>query len=232
MSAEPAWCLFRVYPDTALEVKKAFNNAVKESEIPQKLQKYLEERESKPFITDQLFQINVNTYFPKALDNISDPSDLFTWEDINKTYDLFFGAFMRMLEVFLYKTTTYSAGEEPIIDFITSNRVGVSQFLYAGLGWKRAKKLPGYCGNIFISHKELRRTLVDIKSIFSEIGEEDFYARACLVGAGMEDNERCLENLYLLPLLLEKLLREGNGFLALNYPHIGSLSFPEDEDLV
>lgn len=79
---------------------------------------------------------------------------------------------------------------------------------------------------MFIPLEELQDTLTDIEQLFAEVDEEDFFARACAVGA---DDNYNLEKLFLLPLALSKVLREGNGFLALNYPHLGSFPFPGNE---
>lgn len=80
---------------------------------------------------------------------------------------------------------------------------------------------------MFIPLEELQDALTNIEQLFAEV-DEDFFARACAVGAG--DSYCNLEKLFLLPLALSKVLREGNGFLVLNYPHLGSFPFPGNEE--
>lgn len=231
MGAEPVWCLFRVQPQDSAKVKKAFDKATKQSKIAQKFQGYLQSRNIASPISEYPFTEMLREFYPQAFANISDTPDFFDWEDMDNTPDLFFPqAFEKMVkQLFIGDSPIMSISiDEATVEFVSSIRVGVSQFLYAGLGWKRASRLPGYCGNMFIPLEELQDTLIDIEQLFAEVDEEDFFARACAVGAG--DSYCNLEKLFLLPLALSKVLREGNGFLALNYPHLGSFPFLDNEE--
>ncbi len=229
MTAEPAWCLFRVQPQDSIKVKKAFNAAIKQSKVSQKLQAYLQSRRLKSSTSRQLFQEALSEFYPQALPNISDLSDLVDWEDLHNTFHLFFPeAFRKMLDRLFRGANPImsSSMEASTIDLLTSHDFGAGQVLYAGLGWERASRLPGCCGNMFISPEELGETLIEIEQVFREVDEADFFARACAAGTG----EYCdLEEFFLFPLALSKILKEGNGLLALNHPHMGSLPFLETE---
>ncbi|NER80848.1 MAG: hypothetical protein F6K42_15015 [Leptolyngbya sp. SIO1D8] len=230
MGAEPVWCLFRVQSQDSKKVKKAFNKAIKQSKVTQKLKDYIQSRKSLPTTSEYPFTEILREFYPQAFANIPDSSDFFDWEDMYNTPDLFFPkAFTRMIEQLFTGTSPIMSMsiDDATIDFVSSTRFGVSQFLYTGLGWKRAIRLPGYCGNMFIPLEDLRCILTDIEQIFAEVDEEDFYARACAIGA--EDSYCSLDKLFFLPLALSKVLREGNGFLALNYPHLGNFPFPGNE---
>ena len=225
MGADPAWCLFRVQPHDSETVKKAFNKAIKRSKIVQKLHDYLQTRDGASPISEYPFTEMLREFYPQAFANISDTSDFFDWEDMDNTSDLFFPrAFEKMVEQLIIDSTMMMSIsiDDAAIDLVSSYRLGVSQFLYAGLGWKRANRLPGYCGNMFIPFEELQSALTDIEQIFAEVNEEDFVARACAVGA--EDSYCELEKLFSLPSTLSKVLEGGDGFLALNYSHQGNFS--------
>ena len=230
MGAQPVWCLFRVRPQDSAKVKKVFDQALKQSKIGQKLQSYLLSRKNKRPPSTSQFPELLRELYPQAFANIAELSDFFTWEDMDDTADFFFPTALRTMAERLF------TGDNPILsssmcdatlDLVTSSRFGVGQFLYAGLGWQRASRLPGVCGNMFVPPEELQEALKEIEAIFKEVDEEDFVARACAVGAG-EDCD--LEKLFLLPLGLSKILSEGHGFLALNYPHLGSFPFPDNEE--
>lgn len=222
MGAEPVWFLFRVEPQDSTRVKKAFNKAVEQSKIAQKLQDYLQSRIGAS-TSEYSFPEMLREFYPQAFVNISDTLDFFDWEDMHNTVDLFFPkAFEKMAERLFVgdRPIMTTPLEEATLDLISSIRLGVSQFLYAGLGWQRASRLPGYCGNIFISSEELQEILAAVEQLFEGINKEDFFARAYAVGA--EDSYCNLEKVFSFPLALKKALKEGNGFLALNYSHLGS----------
>jgi hypothetical protein len=231
MGAEPVWYLFRVQPQDSAKVKQAFNKATKQSKIARKLQSYLQSRNVASPTSEYPFTEMLREFYPQAFANISDTSDFFDWEDMHNTSDLFFPkAFEKMIkQLFIGDNPIMSISiDEATVEFVSSIRVGVSQFLYAGLGWKRASRLPGCCGNMFIPLEELQDILMDIEQLFTEVDKEDFFARACAVGAG--DSYCNLEKLFLLPLALNRVLKEGNGFLALNHPHLGSFPFLSSEE--
>ena len=89
-----------------------------------------------------------------------------------------------------------------------------------GLGWERATRLPGYLGNMFVSPEDVASVLATIEAIFEEVSDEEFLQRALMIGS----NRSVAENLLtVLPSAFRTVLKEGNGFLALSYPYLGSL---------
>lgn len=99
MGAEPVWCLFRVQPQDSATVKKAFNKAIKQSKIAEKLQGYLQSRNGESPTSEYPFTGMLRECYPQAFANISDASDFFDWEDMYNTPDLFFPkAFEKMVE--------------------------------------------------------------------------------------------------------------------------------------
>ena len=236
MSAEPVWWLFRIQPQDSENVKKAFDKAIKQSKVAQKLEGYLQNRDSASSISIGPFSeglkfLEMLRKFPQAFENISNTSDCFDWKDAYETAELFFPkAFEKMLEhLFVGASPIISVSmEDATIEFMSSRELGASQFLYAGLVWERAGRLPGYCGNIFIPPDKVQDAVRDMETNFREVKEKDFFARAYAIGAG---GSGCnVKKLFSLPLILSKVLREGNGFLALNYSHIGNFPASDDEE--
>jgi hypothetical protein len=231
MSADPLWYLLQVQPQDCAKVKKAFNKAVKESKISQQLKEYLKSRKHRTPKFDQEFRQDMNQCIPDAFAS-SIGTDRYDWEDLHNTHHLFFPEeFEKLLESLFVKSDPIisSSRSEAEIDFIISNRVGASQMLYGGLGWSRANRLTGYCGNMFIPPEELKETLLTIEQIFAEVDEKEFLVRANAIGSRGNCNEDITQLIIQFPLALGKVLSEGNGFLALNFSDLGSLSFPDEE---
>jgi hypothetical protein len=230
MSADPIWNLFRVQPQDSLKVKSAFNKAAKESKISSQLKEYLGNRNYRTPTFDQEFRQDMNESIPEAFAVIPN-SNAYDWEDLHNTYHLFFPKeFEDLLEsLFVSHDPIISCSRsEAELDFIISNRVGASEILYAGLGWTRANKLPGYCGNMFIPPEKIKETLSNIEQIFVEVDEEEFFVRANAIASRGNCNEDIIQLVFQFPLLLQKVSYEGNGFLALNFSDVGCLSFPDD----
>jgi hypothetical protein len=231
MSADPVWCWFRIEPSDVLNVSKAFNQAVERSQIAYQLQDYLKIRTD---IVNQLpFQKldESNIYFPDCLIKRQKNSDVFDWEDLHQTYNLFFPK--TFVEIF----DTLFVGNTPIIsqrmskaqlELIITNRVCATEMLWCGLGWKLASKLPGYLGNMFVIPENIANVLAIIEEVFAEVSNEEFIQGAKSIGFRGNCNEDDAETLQSIILFcFHTVLREGNGLLALSHPNIGIIPIPE-----
>lgn len=232
MSADPVWCWFRIEPSDVLNVSKAFNQAVERSQIASQLQNYLRIRTE---ILNQLpFQKldESNIYFPDCLIQRQQNSDVFDWEDLHQTYHLFFPkAFVEIFD-------TLFVGDTPIISqrmsqaqlaLITTNRVCATEMLLGGLGWRRASKLPGYLGNMFVTPENIANILALIEEVFAEISADKFIQGAKSIGYRGNCNEDDAETLQSIILSsFHTVLQEGNGLLALSHPHMGTLPIPKN----
>ncbi|AFY42868.1 hypothetical protein [Nostoc sp. PCC 7107] len=232
MSADPVWCLFRIEPSDVLKFSKVFNQAVERSQIAHQLQNYLKIRTK---IINQLpFQTldESNIYFPDCLIERQQNPDVFDWEDLHQTYHLFFPKeFVEMFD-------TLFVGDTPIItqrisqaqlELIVTNRVCATEMLWGGLGWKRASKLPGYLGNMFVTPENTANILAIIEEVFAEISADEFIQGAKSIGFRGNCNEDDAETLQLIILsCFHTVLQEGNGLLSLSHPHIGIMPFPEN----
>lgn len=226
MAAEPVCFLLRVPPQDSIRIENSFNEAADQSKIFQRTKEYLQKRKAKWPKSDFMrheYQL-MREYNPKAFENISEVSNFFTGDDFYDAYSLFFP---KQFETMLENLFTDDSLIESIsisnatIDLMTARRFGVNQFLFSGLGWERGNRLPGFCGNMFVSPKDLPQVFKKCEGIFLEVGREDFYART---GEDCHD----IEKLFSFPQFMSKALREGNGFLALNHGHIGTFPFPND----
>ncbi|OUL34450.1 hypothetical protein BV372_13675 [Nostoc sp. T09] len=232
MSADPVWCLLRIQPFDVLKVKKVFDEAVENSQILNKLQNYLQNRTENKSQFHPQEQETFNSYFPNAFVNKAENEDIFDWEDLHNVYHLFFPR--SFTEIFDY----LFIGDAPIIsmpmsqallELIITNRVGATEILWGGLGWKRASRLPGYLGNMFVLPEDIANVLTIIEEIFAEVSIDEFVQGARTIGARGNCNESYAERLQSLILsCFSTVLHEGNGLLALSYPHMGSMPFPEN----
>jgi hypothetical protein len=229
MGAEPVWFLYQIKPEDALRVKNVFNKAVEQSQISENLRGYLQNRTREPdkyHQQDDIFSFLIPKPF---VDSYQNP-DVFDWEDSLDTIDLFYPkAFVEMCESLLRgeHPFEFNLWEEVELEWISINRASPTQALWAGLGWKRASRLPGYLGNIFVLPENVASVLATIEEIFKEVIDEDFLYRAMGIGDNKSVAERLLT---LLPSAFRTVSKEGNGCLALSYPHLGSIPFPGCEE--
>ncbi|GAA6619271.1 hypothetical protein [Scytonema sp. NUACC26] len=233
MSADPVWCLFRVKPSDVPNVKKTFDKAVEQSQVSEKLQEFLRKQveEFNEFHCQD--KATLNHFIPGSFVNKNKNFGVFDWNDLHKTYHLFFPhTFVKMFE-------NLFMGDAPIIsepmdkaklEFVITNRVGAAEILWGGLGWERASRLPGYLGNMLVLPEDVANALATVEKIFAEVAFEQFLEGARVIGVRGNANEDIVENIQSLVLsALGIVLKKGNGLLALNYPHIGSMPFPEHE---
>ncbi|MBE9210563.1 hypothetical protein IQ244_29485 [Nostoc sp. LEGE 06077] len=232
MSADPVWCLFRIELSDVINVSQAFNQAIKRSQIAYQLQDYLKIRTE---ILNQLpFQkLNEsNIYFPDCLIERQQNSDVFDWEDLHQTYHLFFPkTFVKIFDTLFVGTTPIISQRmsQAQLELIITNRVCATEMLWGALGWKRASKLPGYLGNIFVLPEDVANVLAIIEEVFAEISADEFVQGAKSIGFRGNCNEDDLENLEsIIMSCFRTVLQEGNGLLALSHPHIGIMPFPEN----
>lgn len=227
MGTIPAWCLFKIYPHDSVKVGNAFDEAIQKSKVVDRLDKYLKDRETSLSTDRQESKKFLDEFYPRGFDNIRSSSEIFTSEDFFNTSELFFAREFHEIVKNLKSLITPTSINEIILDLVMiGHRVGASQFLYAGLGWSRASRLPGSCGNMFIPPLKMEECLIDIEKIFEEIDEEDFFARAYAAGA---EEDTKLEKFFFFPQLLENLKKDGNGLLAINIGDIGSFPFPDNQ---
>ncbi|MEA5621144.1 hypothetical protein VB711_25395 [Cronbergia sp. UHCC 0137] len=230
MSADPVWCLFRVKSSDMLNVKILFDKAVDESQTVHKLDEFMQNktRESNDF---QYIKDTFNRFIPGAFVNKQQNPQAFDWDILDEAYHLFFSkAFVEMFEnLFITNPRVISESmSEAQLDFIITNRVGATEILWGGLGWERANRLPGYFGNMFLSPEDIATVLANIEKIFEEVDDTKFFERAQAIGARGNANEDVAKNIKSLFLsALNRAFKKGDGFLALSYPHIGSMPFPE-----
>ncbi|MUG98532.1 hypothetical protein F7734_42060 [Scytonema sp. UIC 10036] len=186
MSADPVWCLLRVQPTDVLNVKKVFEKAVERSHISSQLQNFLQKRaeyESKFYAQDkEIF----NHYFPKAFVNKQQTPDAFDWDDIYNAYHLFFPrAFVEIFDnLFIGEAPIISlAMSQALLELVITNRVGAPEMLWGGLGWKRASRLPGYLGNMFVPPKDVAVVLATIEEVFQEVPTHKFIQGVSAIGS-------------------------------------------------
>ena len=213
MSAEPVWCLFLIEPDKSAIVKQNFEGFV-EKNIVENLQRYSQRRERYLRVMKMKF-----AQLPVQSDE--------TWLFLDVTSDLFFpqGVEDLLTDLIFRQVIT----QESIIEFVVTHRIGITQILYGGLGLHRASKLPGYFGNMLVEPEETAKTLGTVEALCAEISVEEFIERASSIGASERDYSGGLGNLLsLLPSALRTALLKGYGLLTLNFPHLGTMPFPEN----
>lgn len=226
MGIHPVWFLFKIEDKDMLQVKLAFDRAVKKSAISDNLRQFLQERTTEGIIfagEDYIFNSFCSeTSIDKRFDNGE-----FNWIDLHKTYYLFFPEpFMELLtELFVRNPPILSKSiQESIVEMIITNRVGATEMLWGGLGWKKANILPGYLGNMLVKTEEVESVLTTIEKIFEEVNYDEFIERAKCIGIRGNCNESIAEILpFLILSALRKISEENKGFLALSHPHIGSI---------
>ncbi|MEM7579583.1 MAG: hypothetical protein ACFB02_02730 [Mastigocoleus sp.] len=227
MSANPVWYLFQLRTPVALYVKKLFDQAVNESQLVQTTSEILKNRITKEDNLNNLDKHTFNRFIPRAFIDKQQKPEVFDWDDLHNTYHLFFPqAFVKMFE-YLFVTNSSAIPKAIIeLDFIITNRVGAAEILWGGLGWERGMRLPGFFGNIFILSEEVATVLENVEKIFEEVDHTEFIKGAqaiALRGNGNEDVAKDIKSLFLSA--LRTALKERNGFLALNYPAMGSIPF-------
>lgn len=214
MSAEPVWCLFQVEPNKSSIVKQYFDNFV-EKNITANLQLYLQRRER------YLLAMKM------GIDELPIHSDE-TWLSSDITYTLFFPQGTDDLLKSLYRGQALT--QTSLSDHVVTQRFSASQILYGGLGLQRASRLPGYFGNMFIEPEAVEKTLGDVKALYGEISVEKFIERVNAIGrGGIDSNDSMITLFSLLPSTLKIAVDKGYGLLALNFPHLGTMPFPENE---
>lgn len=228
MSAEPVWCLFQVKPDDSQILRQAFEAAVEQSSIATDLHRYLQRRERHArFLKRQLgdFPFFGNSQEVELNDYVND-AQLF----LNGVGNIFFlrGA----NELFSMLRRADMGKQDALIRMAVTHRIAPTQVLYGALRWQMANRLPEYFGNMFVPPQEVAATLTCVESVFSEINAEDVLKRACAIGGSRVSNKQEANRLlFLLPSALKLVSRKGYGFIAISYPHLGSLPFfEEDED--
>ncbi|GAA6616855.1 hypothetical protein [Scytonema sp. NUACC26] len=232
MSANPVWCLLRVQPTDVLNVKKVFERAVERAQISDKLQNFIHKRaEYKSEFHAQDKEI-FNRYIPKAFINKQQTPDVFDWDDLHNAYHLFFpSAFAEIFDnLFIGETPIISVPmSQALLELVITNRVGAPEMLWGGLGWKRASRLPGYLGNMFVPPADIAVVLATIEEVFQEVPSYEFLQGVYAIGAGGTCNDGYAESLQSLIIsCFCTVLKEGNGLLALSYPHMGSMPFPKN----
>ncbi len=224
MSADPIWCLFRVKPSDVPNVRNAFDQAVVQSQISEKLSKFLRKRTEASGKFPPQDKAILNSLIPGFFVDKNQNPDAFDWDDLHEVGHLFFP------EAFVDLFSSLFVGDYPLISesnsqaVVITNRVGATQMLWGGLGWERASRLPGYFGNMFVPPEDVANNLTTIEEIFEEVSTEEFLECARAIGARGNCNEDKAESLQSLILsAFRTVLREGNGLLALSHPHVGSL---------
>jgi hypothetical protein len=235
MSADPVWCLFRVKPSDTLNVKKVFDKAVDESQIVHKSQDFMQNRTRKSDDFQHANKDTFNRFIPGAFVNKQQKAQAFDWDDLHDAYHLFFPRpFVEMFDnLFIANPPVISESmSEAQLGFIITNRVGAIEILWGGLGWARGSRLLGYFGNIFVLPEDIASVLANIEEIFEEVDDAEFIEGAQAIAARGNANEDVAKHIKSLFLsALHTVLKEGNGFLALNYPHMGSMPFPKYENV-
>ncbi|BCL36494.1 hypothetical protein [Nostoc sp. MS1] len=235
MSADTVWCLFRVHSSDTVNVKTLFNKAIEQSQIVEKISEFNKNRTKE---SDDLQFLNrdiINHFIPEAFVDKQQDIQAFDWDNLHDAYHLFFPkAFVDMFDN-LFKSNPPAISEsmlEAHLDFIITNRVGATEILWGGLGWERGNRLPGYLGNMFILPEDIPHSLTKIEKIFNEVEDKQFFERVRTIGARGNVNEDVAKNIRSLFLsALSKALKRGDGFLALSYPHMGSIPFTEPESV-
>ncbi|MBD2075899.1 hypothetical protein H6F86_18920 [Phormidium sp. FACHB-592] len=203
MSVNPGWFLLLVLAEDAQVAESVFEKAVQQSRIYEKAKEFLQNR---------------------ALEPDLNPND---WSDLCLAYDLFYpDGFTQILDDIVADRSSIMPGdelEEATLALKITDRESATMILWVGLGYEQASRLPGYFGNMFVPPKDVADVLQTVEQILGELNSAEFDKRAGTVHAlGYYKNFPQT----LLSLLLSSLrtaLHEGNGLLALNYPHIGDL---------
>lgn len=203
LMVDPAWFLLRVLAEDAQVAERVFEKAVQQSRIYEKAKEFLQNR---------------------ALEPDLNPND---WSDLCLAYDLFYpDGFTKILDDIVADQSLIIPGDElgeATLALKITDRESATMILWVGLGYKQASRLPGYFGNMFVPPKEVADVMQTVEQILGELNSAEFIERAETVYAlGYYKNF----SQTLLSLLLSSLhtaLHEGNGLLALNYPHIGEL---------
>lgn len=234
MSVDPVWCLFRIKPSDMLNVKKLFDLAVEESQIIHKSQEFMQNRTRESDDSQHANKDTFNRFIPRAFVNRQQKAQAFDWDDLHNAYHLFFPQpFVEMFDkLFIGNPPAISEPmSEAQLGFVITNRVGATEILWGGLGWERGSRLPGYFGNMFVLPEDMASVLANIEEIFEEVDDAELIEGALAIGSRGNANEDVAKNIKSLFLsALHTVLKEGNGFLALSYPHMGSMSFPEYEN--
>lgn len=209
MSVDPAWFLLRVFAEDAQEAESVFEKAVLQSRIPEKAREFLQGR---------------------ATQTDLDPDD---WSDLCLAYDLFYpDALTQILDDIMTDQSSIMPGEEleaAILEQEVTNRESATMVLWVGLGYKPASRLPGYFGNMFVPPEDVASALQRVEQLLGELSLAEFVKKAEAVYALGYAKTFPQTLLLLLISSLRTVLREGDGLLALNYPHIGALPYPECE---
>ncbi|XGV95706.1 MAG: hypothetical protein ACAF41_23560 [Leptolyngbya sp. BL-A-14] len=210
MSVDPAWFLLRVFAEDAQEAESVFEKAVLQSRIPEKAREFLQNRAT---------QTDLN------------PDD---WSDLCLAYDLFYpDALIQILDDIITDQSSIMPGEEleaATLAHQLTNRESATMILWVGLGYKPASRLPGYFGNMFVPPEDVASALQKVEQLLGELSSAEFARRAETVYALGYYKTFPQTLLSLLASSLRTVLREGNGLLALNYPCVGALPYPENEE--
>ncbi|HEY9909319.1 MAG TPA: hypothetical protein V6D18_17150 [Thermosynechococcaceae cyanobacterium] len=203
MSVDLCWYLYRVRPKEAPEMRKAFKKAIKQSQIAEETKAFLQA-------------------WPET------PEDGAEWERwFSAAYKVLYpDAFTKLLESVVAGQTILQANSNSL-EFVCTNRIGAAMMLCEGLGFARARRLPGYFGNLFIPPEETASALEQVKQIFSEVTSTEFVERAAAIGSYGDNDRQAKELAILLPLQLQRVSYEGDGLLALSHPCVGAIPYPE-----
>ncbi|SRR5579883_1189128 len=205
MSIDPVWHFFRVAPDEVTQVQEAFDRAVRQSRIAEQTQAFFESQQGQ-----------------------SNDFDSF-YESYGNIFDLFYPE--AFTELFDDVVTDKLQLAERSLEFVMTNRFGASAMLFYALGWELSHRLPGYFGNLFVSPNDVANVLAEVEQVFNAINAAEFVERAEEAGSLGNCNGDVAGNLAsLLPASLRTVLAEGDGLLALNYPHAGCIPYPGYED--
>jgi hypothetical protein len=228
MSTQPAWCFLKIPTEDTPEIKKRFYDALEYSEIQVNASDF--EREIRRKIKAINQEESVLSFKDEDKLNFRMRDfDQFVFEEMNKSYNFFFSeAFDNLLENIFdpYKTPLSVMPNETIIDVLTSDRIGASQMLYAGLGWEKANQLPGFFGNMLVESFEISDILSEVEMIFASVDHRKFLKKAKLAGATGNLNDYPAARLFdMLPAALKTSEIEECSLLTLNFSHAGCLPF-------
>jgi len=193
-------------PKESAACQKAFDQAIRQAQLDEKSREFL--RTHKACLDRLDHDAYLDTHellYPQEITALAD--DIFLERDPIFTWD--FGSCN--------------------FKFVMTNRYGAAEALCYALGYGQASRLPGYFGNLFIPPNEVADALRLVEEILGEVNVNEFLQKAEEITWG------CCEDIVpelrsLLPSALKTVLQEGNGLLALNYPEVGAIPSPYNED--
>jgi len=206
MSVDKGWLFFRVEPKESVACQNAFDQAIKQAQLEQKSKQFLcTHKACLDRLDHDAFLDSYELLYPHAITSLAD--DIFIERDPIFTWDF----------------------DSCNFKFVITNRIGAAEVLCYAIGWGRARRLPGYFGNLFIPPQAIADVLDLVEEILAEVDIDEFMWKGAEAAIG------CCEHIVpelrsILPSALKTVLKEGNGLLALNYPDIGALPCPDDEN--